>query len=71
MFSNGNDLLRCPQEQHASLHQIQTVFDKKANASKLKEQQYVYVQQPKSDHQGSQVLFTDYRWIGPYIVEKP
>ena len=28
-------------------------YDKKANASKLKKQQYVYVLQPKVDHQGS------------------
>ena len=45
-------------------------YDKKANASKLKEQQYVYLLQPKADHQGSKILFTDFRWIGPYIVEK-
>ena len=45
-------------------------YDKKANASKLKEQQYVYVLQPKTDQQGSKVPFTEVRWIGPYIVEK-
>ena len=28
-------------------------YDKKANASKLKEADYVYVLQPKADHQGS------------------
>ena len=44
--------------------------DKKANVSKIKEQQYVYVLQPKADHQGSKSLFTDFRWIGPYINEK-
>ena len=43
---------------------------KKANASKLKEPQYVYVLQPKADHQGSKIPFTSFRWIGPYIVEK-
>ena len=43
---------------------------KKANASKLKEQQNVYVLQPKSDHQGNKIPVTDFRWIGPYIVEK-
>ena len=45
-------------------------YDKKANTSKLKEQQYVYVLQPKADHQGSKIPLTEIRWIGPYIVEK-
>ena len=43
---------------------------KKANVSKLKEQQYVFVLQPKADHQGSKIPFTDFGWIVPYIVEK-
>ena len=34
--------------------------DKKANASKLKEQQNVYVVQPKADHQGSKIPFTEF-----------
>ena len=33
-------------------------YDKKANASKLKEQQYIYSLQPKADHQGSKIPFT-------------
>ena len=45
-------------------------YDKKANASKLKEADYVYILQPKVDHQGSKIPFTDFRWVGPYIVEK-
>ena len=44
-------------------------YDKKANALNLKEQQYVYVLQPRTDHQGSKILFTEFRWIGLYIVE--
>ena len=47
--------------------------DKKANASKLKLQtkaDYVFILQPKADHQGSKIPFTDFRWIGPYIIEK-
>ena len=44
--------------------------DKKPNASKLREKQNLYVLQPKTDHQGSKNLFTEFRWIGPYIVEK-
>ena len=43
---------------------------KKANASKLKQSDYVYSVQPKADHQGSKIPFTDFRWIGPYIIEK-
>ena len=45
-------------------------YDKKANASKLKEKQYMYILQPKADHQRSKTPFTELRWIGPYIVEK-
>ena len=45
-------------------------YDKKANASKLKEADYVYVLQPKADHQGSKIPLTEFRWMGPYIVEK-
>ena len=45
-------------------------YVKEANASKLKEADYVYVLQPKADHPGSKIPFTDFRWIGPYIIEK-
>ena len=45
-------------------------YDKKANASKLKQSDYVYILQPKADHQGSKIPFTDFWWIGPYIIEK-
>ena len=45
-------------------------YDKKASASKLKETDYVYFLQPKADHQGSKIPFTEIRWIGPYIIEK-
>ena len=45
-------------------------YDKKANASKLKQSDYVYILQPKAGHQGSKIPFTDFRWIGPYIIEK-
>ena len=36
-------------------------YDKKANASKLKEQQYMYILQPKADHQGNKIPFTEFR----------
>ena len=45
-------------------------YDKKANAWKPKGADYVYILQPKGDHQGSKIPFTDFRWIGPYIIEK-
>ena len=45
-------------------------YDKKANASKLKEADYVYILQPKAEHQGSKIPFTEFRWMGSYIVEK-
>ena len=45
-------------------------YDKKANASKLKQSDYVYILQPKADHQGSKIPFTDFRWIGLYFIEK-
>ena len=43
-------------------------YDKKANASILKENDYVYILQPKANQQGNKIPFTDFRWIGPYIV---
>ena len=45
-------------------------YDKKANASELKQSDYVYILQPKADHQGSKIAFTDFWWIGPYIIEE-
>ena len=45
-------------------------FDKKASASKLKKADYVFILQPEADHQGSKIPFIDFRWIGPYIIEK-
>ena len=45
-------------------------YDKKAKASPLKEKDYCFILQPKADNQGSKIPFRDFRWIGPYIVEK-
>ena len=45
-------------------------YDKKATASPLKEKDYCFILQPKADHQGSKIPFRDFRWIGPYLVEK-
>ena len=62
------------QDVHKSVMQshfkYKAYYDKKVNASKLKEAGYVYVSQPKADHQRSKILFTAFRWIGPYIIEK-
>ena len=44
-------------------------YDKKANASKLKEADCVDVLQPNADHQGSKVPFTELWCLGPYIIE--
>ena len=45
-------------------------YGKTTNASNPKEAEYVYVIQPKADHQSSKVPFTEFRWIGRYIIEK-
>ena len=45
-------------------------YDKKAKASPLKEKDYCFILQPKADHQGLKIPFRDFRWIGPYLVEK-
>ena len=44
--------------------------DRKANTSKLKQADYVLILQSKADHQESKIPFTDFRWIGLYIIEK-
>ena len=43
--------------------------DKKANASKLKQSDHVYILQRKADPQGSKIPFSDVRWIGPYVIQ--
>ena len=45
-------------------------YDKKAKALPLKEKDYCFILQPRADHQGSKVPFREFRWIGPYLVEK-
>ena len=45
-------------------------YDKKAKSSPLKEKDYCYILQPKAHHQGSKIPFRDFRWIGPYLIEK-
>ena len=45
-------------------------YDKKAKALPLKKKDYCFILQPKADHRRSKVPFRDFRWIGPYLVEK-
>ena len=45
-------------------------YYKKTNASKPKTADYVYVLQATADHQGRKIPFTEFRWIGAYIIEK-
>ena len=53
-----------------SYNKYKRYYDKKAKASPLKEKDYCVILQPKADHQVSEIPFRDFRWIGPYIVEK-
>ena len=53
-----------------SIIKYKRYYDKKAKASPLKEKDYCFILQPKADHQGSKIPFRDFRWIGPYRVEK-
>ena len=45
-------------------------YDRKAKAAPLKENENCFVLQPKADNQGSKIPFRDYRWVGPFIVQK-
>ena len=45
-------------------------YDKKTNASKLREAEFFYVLQPKADYQRSKIPFTEILSIGPYLIEK-
>ena len=45
-------------------------YDRKTKAAPLQEKDYCFVLQPKADSQGSKIPFRDYRWIGPFIVQK-
>ena len=45
-------------------------YDRKAKAAPLNENEYCFILQPIADHQGSKIPFREYRWTGPYIVER-
>ena len=36
----------------------------------MSQNDYCFILQPIADHQGSKIPFREYRWTGPYIVEK-
>ena len=45
-------------------------YDRKSKATLLKQNDDCFILQPIADHQGSKIPFREYRWTGPYIVEK-
>ena len=45
-------------------------YDRKEKAAPLKENDHCFVLQPKADNQGSKIPFRDYRWVGPFVVQK-
>ena len=45
-------------------------YDRKAKAAPLKQNDYCFILQPIADHQGLKIPFREYRWTGPYLVEK-
>ena len=45
-------------------------YDRKAKATPLQEKDYCFVFKPKADSQGSKIPFRDFRWIGPFMVQK-
>ena len=45
-------------------------YDRKAKAAPLRQRDYCFILQPIADHQGSKIPFREYRWTGPYVVEK-
>ena len=45
-------------------------YDRKAKASPLETTDYCYILNPKADSQATKILFREFRWQGPYKVEK-
>ena len=45
-------------------------YDRKTKAEPMKENDFCFSLQPKADHQDTKNSFRDYRWGGPYIVQK-
>ena len=45
-------------------------YDRKAQAAPLTQGDYCFILQPLADHQGSKIPIREFRWIGPYVIEK-
>ena len=45
-------------------------YDRKAKAAPLEQGDFCFILQPLADHQGSKIPFREFRWIGPYVIEK-
>ena len=45
-------------------------YDRIAKAAPLQEKDYCFDLQPKADTQGSEIPVRDFRWIGPFVVQK-
>ena len=45
-------------------------YDRKAKAAPLHQGDYCFILQPLADNQGSKIPFREFRWIGPYVIEK-
>ena len=45
-------------------------YDRKAKAAPLMESESWFVLQPNADHQRSKIPFRDFRWVGPFTVQK-
>ena len=45
-------------------------YDKEAKASSSKEKDYCFILQPTADQQGSKFSYRNFRWIGPYLIDK-
>ena len=45
-------------------------YDRKAKAAPLQEKDFCFVLQPKAVTQGSKIPFRDFRWTGPFVVQK-
>ena len=45
-------------------------YDRKAKASPLVTTDYCYILNPKADTQATKIPFREFRWQGPYKVEK-
>ena len=45
-------------------------YDRKAKAAPLQQGDYCFILQPLADNQESKIPFREFRWIGPYVMDK-